>query len=71
MKKVIALLLALCMVFAMSTVAFAATGTIKKDGVVIDEQDAKTVITVNGTSDDDTYTVTIPADIDKIGRAHV
>lgn len=30
MKKVIALLLALCMVFAMSTVAFAATGTIKK-----------------------------------------
>ncbi|MFR7675591.1 MAG: hypothetical protein ACLU3D_00515 [Acutalibacteraceae bacterium] len=64
MKKVIALLLALCMVFAMSTVAFAATGTIKKDGVVIDEQDAKTVITVNGTSDDDTYTVTIPADID-------
>lgn len=56
MKKVIALLLALCMVFAMSTVAFAATGTIKKDGVVIDEQDAKTVITVNGTSDDDTYT---------------
>lgn len=35
MKKVIALVLALCMVFAMSTAAFAATGVIRKDGAEI------------------------------------
>lgn len=64
MKKAVAVLLAFCMVFAMSTVAFAATETIKKDGAVIAKEDAKTIITVYGTSDDDEYTVTIPADID-------
>ena len=35
MKKVIALVLALCMVFAMSTAAFAVTGKIQK----LDSQD--------------------------------
>lgn len=63
MKKVIALLLALCMVFAMSTVAFAATGVIRKDGTEISADDAKTIIRTEGTEENDEYYVTIPADI--------
>ena len=63
MKKVIALVLALCMVFAMSTAAFAATGVIRKDGAVIQPEDAKTIIRTEGTEENDEYYVTIPADI--------
>lgn len=71
MKKVIALVLALCMVFAMSTAAFAVTGKIQK----LDSQDpygarhevapedAKTIIRTEGTEENDEYYVTIPADI--------
>ena len=64
MKKVIALVLALCMVFAMSAVAFAVEETITKDAA--DQEGAVVVRTV---FDDDTpgaydsYTVTIPADV--------
>lgn len=63
MKKVLAIVLALCMVFAMSTAAFAATGVIRKDGAVITPEQAQTVIKTVGTSADDEYYVTIPADI--------
>lgn len=63
MKKVLALALALCMVFAMGTVAFAASGTIMKNGAVITPDQAQTVIKTAGTADDDKYTLTIPADI--------
>ena len=64
MKKVIALVLALCMVFAMSAVAFAVEETITKGAA--DQEGAVVVRTV---FDDDTpgaydsYTVTIPADV--------
>ena len=63
MKKVIALVLALCMVFAMSTAAFAVTGKIQK----LDSQDpygarhevapedAKTIIRTEGTEENDEY----------------
>ncbi|MBS5873415.1 MAG: hypothetical protein KIC46_04770 [Clostridiales bacterium] len=66
MKKVLALVLALCMVFAMGTVAFAASSEqyITKD----DPTDKTVVIKTDLTdkqkpSDFDKYTVTIPADI--------
>lgn len=65
MKKVLALALALCMVFAMSAVAFAANEVIKKDtepqtGNVV----VKTALKEGGNpSDYDSYEVTIPADV--------
>lgn len=68
MKKVLALALALCMVFAMSAVAFAATETVKQTDPNHDS-DAKTVLIKTDLneeqdpSDFDEYTVTIPADV--------
>lgn len=65
MKKVLALALALCMVFAMSAVAFAANEVIEKDT----EPQTGTVIVKTyfdeekDPSDYDSYTVTIPADV--------
>ena len=64
MKKVIALVLALCMVFAMSAVAFAVEETITKGAA-----DQEGTVVVRTVFDDDTpgaydsYTVTIPADV--------
>lgn len=71
MKKVIALVLALCMVFAMSTAAFAVTGKIQKLDShdpygarhEVAPEDAKTIIRTEGTEENDEYYVTIPADI--------
>lgn len=66
MKKVLALVLALCMVFAMGTVAFAASS---EQYITKDDPTDKTVVIktdlndVQKPSDFDKYTVTIPADI--------
>lgn len=69
MKKVLALALALCMVFAMGTVAFAALeGTVTQITPNADANDKTVLIKTELTeeqkpSDFDKYTVTIPADI--------
>lgn len=66
MKKVLALVLALCMVFAMGTVAFAASS---EQYITKDDPTDKTVVIKTDLndkqkpSDFDKYTVTIPADI--------
>lgn len=66
MKKVLALVLALCMVFAMGTVAFAASS---EQYITKDDPTAKTVVIKTDLNDEqkpsdfDKYTVTIPADI--------
>lgn len=66
MKKVLAVVLALCMVFAMGTVAFAANEVISKGtdpqtgsiNVLTKLKDGETP------ADYDTYSVTIPADVE-------
>lgn len=65
MKKVLAVVLALCMVFAMGTVAFAANMTITEE-TPAPQQDTVLVKTVLGEdpAEFDTYSVTIPADVE-------
>lgn len=66
MKKVLALVLALCMVFAMGTVAIAASS---EQYITKDDPTDKTVVIKTDLNDEqkpsdfDKYTVTIPADI--------
>lgn len=65
MKKVLALALALCMVFAMGTVAFAAGGTTVQLGDANHDDKPETVlIQTTFTEDLEEYTVTIPADLE-------
>lgn len=62
MKKVLAVVLALCMVFAMGTVAFAAT--VQTGDPDNHDTNPETVLIQTSTDDvEDTYTVTIPADV--------
>lgn len=66
MKKVLAIALALCIVFAMGTVAFAAQETVQTDPNA--DKKAETVLvktTIENLKPEelDSYTVTIPADV--------